>query len=179
ALAIQEQKIPDSSAHAATLFGLASLLREEQHQDEAEHRYAQAVDVLERQTATLGGTPEDRSVFRARFENNYKEYINFLVTQGHPDLALRVLERARAWALLEMLDRARVSPRGSRDSDLERIKHTLQEEIGAKSSYRIGLLDAAGTPAELSELDRQLSRLQDRYREAEEQIELQNPAYIA
>lgn len=179
ALAIQEQQIPNSSAHVSTLFGLASLLRQEQRRDEAEHTYAQAIDVLERQTTRLGGTPEDRSVFRARFENSYKDYVDFLVSQQQPGMALQVLERGRAWALLEMLDRARVTPGAGQDSGLEHLKHSLEAEISAKSSYRIGLLDGGASAARLSELDRELGQLQDRYRETSERIQLQSPAYTA
>lgn len=179
ALAIQLQKVPDSSPHIGTLFGLGSLLRQEHRLEQAEQLYAQAVDVLERQTARLGGTPEERSIFRARYENSYKEYVDFLVALGHPETALRVMERARAWALLEMLTRARVSLGGSRDTRLDRTKHSLEEEIGARSSYRIRLLDSGHTEGQLSELDRRLSELQDRYRETETQIQLQNPAYGA
>ena len=179
ALAIQQQKTPDSTAHVATLFGLASLLRQEHRLEQAEPLYARAVDVLERQTASLGGTPEERSIFRARYENSYKDYVDFLVALGHSEMALRVMERARAWALLEMLTRARVSVDGGRDTRLDRTKHSLEEEIGARSSYRIRLLDSGRTGGQLSELDRRLSQLQDRYRETEEQIQLQNPAYGA
>jgi CHAT domain-containing protein/Tfp pilus assembly protein PilF len=179
ALSILDQKAPDSSAHGAALFGLASLMRQEHRWDEADHAYAQAIDVVERQTTTLGGTPEDRSVFRARFENSYKDYADFLIAQKQPDMALRVLERERAWALLEMLDRARVSPGGGRDSELEHQKRSLEAEISAKSSYRIALLDGGGSDGQLSELDRQLAQLQDQYRETQERIELQDPAYTA
>ena len=179
ALVIQQRTAPDSSAHVGTLFGLAALLRQERRLEEAEQLYARGVDVLERQTASLGGTPEERSIFRARYENSYKDYVDFLVTLGRPEMALRVMERARAWALLEMLTRARVSVGGSRDTKLDRAKHSLEEEIGARSSYRIRLLDSGRTGGQLSEVDRQLSALQDQYRETEGQIQLQNPAYGA
>ena len=179
ALAILEQKVPDGSLRAGTLFSLASLLHQQHKGEEAERLFAQAVDVLERQTASLGGTPEERSVFRARYENQYKEYVDLLVALGHADTALRVLERARAWALLEMLARARVSLQGGHDSGLDRAKHSLEEEIGAKSSYRIRLLDGPHTEGQLSELDRRLAELRERYRETDEQIQLQNPAYAA
>jgi CHAT domain-containing protein len=177
ALAILEQKVPDGSARASTLFSLASLLRQEHQPEEAERLFGQAVDVLERQTASLGGTPEERSIFRARYENSYKDYVDLLITLGHAETALRVLERARAWALLDMLARARVSLNGGHDSGLDRTKHSLEEELGAKSSYRIRLLDGPHTAGQLSELNRRLAQLQDRYRETEEQIQLQNPAY--
>jgi CHAT domain-containing protein/Tfp pilus assembly protein PilF len=179
ALAIQERKVPNSSAHVGTLFGLASLLRQERRLKEAEQVYVRAVDVLERQTDSLGGTPEERSIFRARYENSYKDYVDFLVAQGHSEAALRVTERARAWALLEMLARARVTVSGSHDTRLDRAKHSLEEEIGARSSYRIRQLDSGRTEGQLSEADRRLAQLQDQYRETEEQIQLQNPAYGA
>jgi CHAT domain-containing protein/Tfp pilus assembly protein PilF len=179
ALAIQQRKVPDSSAQVGTLFGLASLLRQRRRLEEAEQLYARAVDVLERQTASLGGTPEERSVFHARYENSYKDYVDFLVALGHSEMALRVMERARAWALLEMLTRAQVSVGGSRDTRLDRTKHSLEEEISARSSYRMRLLDSGRTEGQMSELDRRLSQLQDQYRETEEQIQLQNPAYDA
>ena len=191
ALAIQEQKVPDSSAHAGTLFGLASLLRQEHKLEESDRTFERAVAALEKQTDSLGGTTEERAVFRARFENNYKDYVGLLVMQGRPEDGLRVLERARAQGLLEMLARARVSVGGSRDTGLDRTRRSLEDEIAAKSSYRIRLLDsgalqAAGAlqpagPAAgaLPELDRQLAQLQGRYRETEQQIQLQNPAYTA
>jgi len=179
ALAIQERKVPDSGAHAAALFALASLRRQQHELDDAERLYAQGIDVLEKQTASLGGTPEERSIFRARYENSYKEYVDLLVALGHPEDALRVLERARAWALLEMLGKAQVSLHGSHDSGLDRTKHSLEAQIGARSSYRIRLLDGRHTEAQLSELDRRLTELRDRYRETEDQIQLQNPAYAA
>jgi CHAT domain-containing protein/tetratricopeptide (TPR) repeat protein len=179
ALAIQERKVPDSSAHAGGLFAFASLLRQEKKREDAARTYAEAVDVLERQTDSLGGTPEDRSVFRARFENSYRDYVDLLVGMGHADLALHVLERARARALLEMLSVARVSVRGGRDSALDRLKRSLEEEIGARSSYRIRLLDGSHTGSQLSELDKELSDLQARYRETEDQLALQDPAYAA
>jgi CHAT domain-containing protein/Tfp pilus assembly protein PilF len=179
ALTIQERNVPDSTAHVSALFQLASLLRQKHNQEQAERTYAQAVDVLERQIASLGGTPEDRSVFRARYEDEYKAYVDLLVIQGRADQGLSVLERARAWALLEMLARAQVSLHAGRDAGLERIKRTLEDEIGARSSYRIRLLDGGYTHGQLSDVDRRLAELQDRYREIEDQIQLQNPAYAA
>ena len=179
AVAIQERKVPDNFAHAYGLFALASLLRQERKEEDAEPLFAQAIDVLERQTASLGGTPEERSVFRARFDSNYKEYIELLISMRRFEQALRVLERARAWALLEMLARARVTVGANRDSDLDRLKRSLEEEIGAKSSYRIRLLDGPHTDAQLAELTRQLGGLRDRYRETEDQMQLRNPAYAA
>ena len=179
ALAIQEQKTPVSGARAGTLFGLASLLRAQRRVDEAGQAYAAAADVLEKQTASLGGTAEERSVFRARYENNYKDYVDFLITQRQPEAALRAMERARAWALLEMLATVRVSPGGSHDAALDRRKHSLEEEIGAASSYRIRLLDDGRTGPQLADLDRRLAELQSRYRETEEQLQLLNPAYDA
>jgi CHAT domain-containing protein len=179
ALAIQERRVPDSSGHVSALFGLASLLRQEHDREQAERTYARAVDVLERQTASLGGTPEERSVFRARYENDYKSYVDLLVVLGQAEQGLSVLERARAWALLEMLARAQVSFHGGRDAVLDRVKRSLEDEIGARSSYRIRLLDGGYTQGQLSDVDRRLAELEDRYREIEDQIQLQSPAYAA
>jgi CHAT domain-containing protein len=112
ALKIQEQKTPNNSARAGTLFALASLLRQEKKREDAEPLFAQAADVLERQTDRLGGSPEDRSVFRARYENSYRDYADLLVALGQTDESLRILERARARGLLEMLAEARVAVHG-------------------------------------------------------------------
>lgn len=179
ALAVQERKVPNNSAHTSTLFALASLLRQEHKREEAQRMYARAVDTLEGQIGTLGGTPDEHSVFRARFEDSYKNYVDFLVALGHPDLALGMSERARAWALLESLKRGRVSVPGSPDSRLERMRHSLREQIGATASYRIRLLDSGRNGSELPALDRRLSELEDRYRDVEEEIELHNPAYTS
>jgi CHAT domain-containing protein/Tfp pilus assembly protein PilF len=177
ALAILQRKIPGSRAHAGVLLRLASLLRQQHRHADAERLYAQALDVLDTQTARLGGTLEARSEFRARYENDYKDYAGLLVALGRPELALHVLERARARTLLEMLASARVSVLGNGNEELGRAKLSLQHEIDTKSSYRIRLLDGRHTAAELSEVDSRLSELRDRYQRTEEQIQLHNPAY--
>ena len=179
ALTIQERNVPDSTAHVSALFQLASLLRQEHDPQQAERIYVRALDVLDRQIASLGGTPEDRSVFRARYENDYQAYVDLLVVLGQPEQGLSVLERARAWALLETLARAQVAVPAGRNAGLDRTKRSLEDEIGARSSYRIRLLDGGYTQGQLSAVDRRLGELQDQYREIQDRLQLQNPAYAA
>jgi CHAT domain-containing protein/Tfp pilus assembly protein PilF len=179
ALSIRETKSPGSVAHVNLLFALGSFLRLHQRPDEAGEFYERAIAILDKQGLQLGGTEEDRSLFSARYESRYKEYIDLLMEQGKPGLAFDILERSRARSLLEQLAASRIDVREGCDPALLRQERSLRESIGFQSNYRLRLLDSASTKAQLAISDRQIARLRERYEEVEGQIRLKSPAYAA
>jgi CHAT domain-containing protein/Tfp pilus assembly protein PilF len=179
ALAIRDAKMPGSAQQASVLFDLASVLRQEEQWDAAETLFSQATNILENQTSHLGGTEEDHSLFRAKYEARYKEYIDLLIAQKKPDLAFHVLERSRARSLLELLASAQINIKDGCDPKLLQQEHSLQESISSKSNDRIRLLNRGHTTKQLTVLDQQTAALREQYEEIEAQIQLKSPAYAA
>jgi len=178
-LAIREAKMPGSAQHASVMFDLASVLRQEEQRDAAETLFSQATNILENQASQLGGTEKDHSLFRAKYEARYKEYIDLLIAQKKPELAFHVLERSRARSLLELLASAQINIKDGSDPKLLQQEHALRESISSKSNYRIRLLSRGRTTKQLTALDQQLAALREQYEDVEAQIQLKSPAYAA
>lgn len=179
ALVIREKKVPGSLSHAGALLALASVLRERHQMDPAARLYAEAIRVLDSQMAHLGGTDDVRSAFRAEYESHYQDYIDLLISQKKPELAFDVVERSRARTLLELLESAQVDIRNGCDPELLRREHALRESIGAKSSYRLQLLDGEHIGEQLTALDKQIGELREQYEEVKTQLRIDSPAYAA
>lgn len=179
ALIIREEKMPGSLSHANVLMALASLLREEHKTDDAAQFFEEGITVLDNQMSSLGGSEEVRSAFRARYEANYKNYADLLVTDAKkPDEAFNVVERSRARTLLELLENAQINIHSGCSPELLRRESSLRESISAKASYRLQLLDAAHTDA-LTTLDKQIQNLKEQYEEVKTEIRLESPGYAA
>jgi len=179
ALAIREKLVPGTGQHAWALFSLASMLREEKQLDAASDFFAQGISAVENQTARLGGTEESHSSFRARFEDNYKSYIDLLIVRKQPELAFHVLESSRARTLLELLATAHVDIHQGGDPALLRRERSLRELIAARSSHRIRLLNRRHTDEQIAALDKQLGELQQQYDDIEAEIRFTSPDYAA
>lgn len=179
ALSIRESRVPGSLPHAGVLFSLASVLHRQHQLDAAEQLFSQATGILESEASQLGGTEDERSFFRARYEAQYKEYIDLLIAERKPELAFHVLERSRARSLLEMLANARLNIRSGCDPRLLRQERSLRESISLESNYRVRLLDGIHTEKQLAVLDQQIAGLREQHEEIEEQIRFKSPAYAA
>jgi CHAT domain-containing protein len=102
-LKIRQAQQPGSGAEAEAYQRLAALKRRRRRSDEALPMYLRALDILDRQTRTLGGTDEVRSRFAALYAPCYHETIDLLMEMGRPAEAFHVLERYRARAFLALL----------------------------------------------------------------------------
>lgn len=179
ALAIWEKTAPGGLTHAGTLLSLASLARQEHQPDAALRFYADAMVVLDREMAQLGGTDDVRSVFRAKYEGYYNDYIDLLVKQNQLERAFQVLESSRARTLLEFLESAHVDFTKGADPELLGQERSLQGLIGSKSSYRLRLLERPDTGEQVAALDHDLEELRKQYEEVKTQIWLDSQAYAA
>jgi CHAT domain-containing protein/Tfp pilus assembly protein PilF len=179
ALVIREKLAPGSRELAESLAAVGSILREEQQLDEATQLYARAVNVLENQTALLGGSEEVRSSFRASHSDIYTDYVDLLLIQKQPEQAFGVLERSRARTLMEMLAAARVDIRKGADPVLLEQERSLQESLTAKSERRLQLLGEKNTEKQVAALEKEIAGLDKQYQGIEEQLHLNSPAYIA
>ncbi|HZR27531.1 MAG TPA: CHAT domain-containing protein [Terriglobales bacterium] len=179
ALAILNEKAPGSVDHAESLAALAAIMRRKQRPDAAAQFYERALSVLENQTAHLGGTEENRSGFRAKYADYYKNYIDLLLTQKQPEHAFHVLERLRARSLLETLAQAHADIRKGVDPALVEKERSLQESLNAKSSRRIKLSGDQQAKEQLAIFDKEINDLLAQYKDVEEQIRANSPSYAA
>lgn len=179
ALEIREKLSRTSAQSAETLMALAEVAGSKQQWELAEQRFQQAFNALEGQTARLGGTEKIRAGFRARFETDYKNYVDLLIRRDKPDLAFNVLERSRARSLLETLAAARVNIREGVSSALLGQEKILKADITAKSDRRIGLLVDKHSDESIAAVDKEIKDLLDQYTQVESQIQHSSPRYAA
>jgi CHAT domain-containing protein/Tfp pilus assembly protein PilF len=178
-LAIRKRLAPESAGYAEALAKLARILCEKQQTDEAARFYGEAIDVLDRQLARLGGSIEARAKFRAKHSDYYSEYASLLVEQGKPEIAFAVLERSRARTLLEMLAEAHVDVRQGVDPTLIEKERLLQAILTAKTNRKVDLLEGEHTPEQLASMNREMDAALSAYQELEGQIRTNSPKYAA
>lgn len=179
ALAIREKLAPGSKEHAESLAAVAAVLQDQQQLNAAAQYYEQATNALESQIARLGGSEEERSGFRAAYQNYYKEYIDLLTSQNHPELALQVSERSRARILVEMLESAHVDIHKGADPILLERERSLQESIKAKTNRRVQMIGDRNSKKQVAILTEEIEELEEQYQEVEAQLRLNSPAYAA
>src|SRR5579859_5698664 len=179
ALVIREKLVPNSKEHVETLADLAEIERRKQQPESAAKLFDEALNVLESQTARLGGSTEIRADFRAKREGYYKDYVDLLVSQKRPDLAFQVLERSRARTLQETLAAAHVDIRKGGDASLLERERELQQSFKAKSERRAQLLEGKHTDEQVAGMEKQIASLLSQYEEVEGQIRATSPAYAA
>jgi CHAT domain-containing protein/tetratricopeptide (TPR) repeat protein len=178
-LSIREKLAFGSADHAATLAGLAWAIRKSGQPEAAQAIYDEALTALESQTARLGGSQEIQSGFRAAHARYYKDYVDLLLEQKRPELALQVLERSRARMLLEMMTAAHVDIRKGVDSQLLERKHRLEADLSAKSALRIQLLGSEHTNEQLATVQKEIERTLAEHEDVEGQIRTSSPRYAA
>ena len=102
ALAIREALAPGSKEEAESLHALGRIsLKSDRH--EAAKLFERAIDSLESQIGSLGGSQDVKSVFRARYRRLYQDAIDLLLELGREAEAFHMLERSRARSFLAML----------------------------------------------------------------------------
>lgn len=77
----------------------------------AEERLFQAVDALEAQRGTLGGSDEHEAFFAAHYQTIYQDLVSFLIENGRGQDGLAALDRYRSYQLARLV--------GSGNADLE------------------------------------------------------------
>src|SRR5207248_5406033 len=86
-LEIREKLSAESELHADSLFGVGSALRAMGEPAESAKLFARALDMVERRAARLDGPEETRSRLRSQYADDYRDYVQLLVTQQQPEQA--------------------------------------------------------------------------------------------
>ncbi|HSM87195.1 MAG TPA: CHAT domain-containing protein [Candidatus Limnocylindrales bacterium] len=177
AQAIFDRIAPESAGEAEVLAGLASIDVREGRTEEAAQLYRRAMNALESQIARFGGSPENRSGFRARHDEIYRDYSGLLVRQKEFERGFEALERSRARMLLEMLATAHADIRKGVAPALLQKERGLQADIRAKSERRIRLLGDEHSEPRLKSIEKEISSLVSEYQEVEADIRSASPGY--
>jgi CHAT domain-containing protein/Tfp pilus assembly protein PilF len=180
ALAILDKIAPGSTRHGEILASLAKTVRHTGRLELAEQLYRQALDDFEEQTAQLPDSDITRSLFRAKHDEYYRDYIDLLVEQTRTEEALETLERSHAHTLFEMLSHSQIEIRRDTDPILLTRERQLRESLYAKSKFRDLLLAGQKhTAREMNALDAELASLRTGYAEIEKEITASSPRYAA
>lgn len=168
-----------STARVEIILALADLKLRKGELQSADQLFRHGLSELEERTSHLGGAADVRSGFRARFDVYYRDYVDLLVTQGQPELALEIFERSRARSLVEMLAEAHVDIRRNIDPDLLKLANRLQGEIRSKVNRRIDLLTGSHSDAQVTAVTKEIEDLTAEYRSVQGQIRISSPGYAA
>jgi CHAT domain-containing protein/Tfp pilus assembly protein PilF len=176
-LSILKKLAPDSVSYAMSIGSLAENLAATGRPRAAESYYAQALDAFDRQTMQLGGTEETHSMFLAKYNRLYHDYIDLLAKQKEPAAAFHVLERARARSLVELLAEAHIDIRKGVDTSLLQQEQDLRFEINAGLSRRTQILRQPDKDDKLPAINQEIENALSRYRDIEGQIRILSPNY--
>ncbi|HLJ85651.1 MAG TPA: CHAT domain-containing protein [Candidatus Angelobacter sp.] len=175
ALGMMEKLMPDSLFDIDALTGLAGVLLQQGRRDEALAILRDVIGKVENPDH-LGGTNEDRSFHRAKYERFYQLYSALMLERGELQSALSIVERSRARTFVEMLAQSRINTSQGFSSELLERDRRLQGSLNAKWQYRVQLLSGKHTDDQLAVLDQEISRLREQYDELEAEMEAKGPA---
>jgi CHAT domain-containing protein len=99
--------------------------------------------------------------------------------EGFDALALEAGERARARGLLELLTEARVDIRHGADAALLERERELAQSLNAKAKRQMELQGRRGGEEHLSDLNKEITALEDEYQQVQATIRSRSPHYAA
>ncbi len=176
ALAIRRRSAPGSLLTAESEHNLGMLLWKVGRLPEAEVELRRAVDDLEAQLATLGGTEEARSIFAAEFADYYRDYLRLLVELRRHDDAFLLLERYRAGSFLRTLAQRDLGAPVEVPPDLESERRSVNAEY-ERVQQEIARLKPSSQAKELDEALGRLEGLRRRQSEIADAIRKASPRY--
>jgi CHAT domain-containing protein/tetratricopeptide (TPR) repeat protein len=151
----------------------------------ARKRIEESLTLIETVRARAG-SQQLRASYLASMENAYEFYIDLLLQShakdaaaGYAAEALAASERGRARSLLEMLNEAHVDIREGVGSDLIARERELSQLLNAKAQRQIQLKAQKGSAEEIAILDKEISALEDEYRQTQVAIRKNSPQYAA
>ena len=179
ALELRRKRIPEgySIDTAKTLYSLGRAERRMGQSQEGILDICRAVDVLDRQRARLGGTPEERASFGTLFAGYYQACLEGLIELGRPAEAFHVLERGRARSFLEFL-----AERDLRLADLPPELAAERRRVNAeydRVQSQLAPLSAGRDDAEIARLTEELRGLRTRQEEILARIRQESPRAAA
>ena len=177
ALQATTELAPESNGYR--LAELAGTVRKLERPDEAAKLYAEALDVFDRLSTTLGGSTDTRAGFREQHAKYYSDYVDLLIAQKKSELAFQVMERARARTLLEILAESHIEIRQGVEPAVIEKERLLQAALTAKTNRKITLLEGEHTDEQLTTIKKEIDEILADYEELKGQIRLSSPKYAS
>ncbi|MGE0130289.1 MAG: CHAT domain-containing protein [Blastocatellales bacterium] len=181
--------VANASGEAATLARIARVESDLGSLNDARQHIEAALGIVETLRSKIAAQ-ELRTAYFASVQSYYDFYIDLLMRiarqeeseEGRAEqwaAALVASERSRARSLLELLAEARADLRRDVDPDLRAREQSLQHLLNSRVEGQLRLLNGPHTPAQAERAAREISRLQDQYREVQTRIRQSNPRYAA
>jgi CHAT domain-containing protein len=175
--------LSDRINESATLYALGSLELKQNNLDKAEDRLRESIDVTE--NVRRVSTSSDLTVaFSASVHDRYTTYIECLMRKGQTkpqqDLAVTAFqtsELAKARSLAELLRSTQTNLAPGLDPQLAQREKSLRQSLRIKEDARVTLLSREYKQEELVALNAEIARLETEYKEVNETIRTQYPAY--
>jgi CHAT domain-containing protein/Tfp pilus assembly protein PilF len=168
--------IADRAGEAETRTALARLEARLGRIPEARAQVEKTLALIESLRVTLTN-PDLRASFLSAYRQAFELEIDLLMRQGQAREALEVSERARARALLDLLQEARASVQTGGDPELRAREKALTERLNAKAERQTEQLSRTGTAraADESELQALLTEMDG----VRAEIRRRSPRYAA
>jgi CHAT domain-containing protein len=170
---------------ARALYGIARVERDQGDLVKARRRIEAALSLVESARADAG-SQELRASYLASAQKYYEFYIDTLMRlhKSHPaELfdaeALKASEHARARSLLELLTESRVDIRQGVDATLLERERNLAQRLNAKAQRQLQLTGQRNSEAQLAEIKKEISAIEDEYNQVEAAIRINSPRYSA
>ena len=179
ALQIRQTLAPNSAAYADSLAALANLSRLQHRWDDAGAKYEKVLDVLDAQSSRIGGVPEGRFRFYAKYANYYSQYISVLIQKGEHARALEILERSRARTLIHLLEQGDIHIRSGLAPTLVQRDQKVRLLIAKSLDDRLRTILAKHTQEQVSRIDQKIAELQSERERFAAEMRAGNPLYAA
>ena len=147
---------------------------------------ADALSIIESARSKVASS-KLRISFQATVHQYYELHVDVLMRMhraapggGHAAEALQVSENARARALLEMLNEARVDMRRGVDPTLVERERSISRALNARAERQARLLaEGHAARAEIESLGREINELSARLEETQSEIRIKSPRHAA
>lgn len=181
--------VANSSAEAATLARIARVESDLGSLNDARQHIEAALNIIETLRSKIAAQ-ELRTSYFATVQSYYDFYIDLLMRMARQEeteegrdgqwaAALLASERARARSLLELLAEAHADLRRDIDPALRAREQSLQQLLNRRIEEQLRLLNGPYTEAQAERAAKEISRLQDQYRDVQTQIRQRSPRYAA
>jgi CHAT domain-containing protein/Tfp pilus assembly protein PilF len=177
ALDLQRKLAPGTTGEAKALYFLGRAERRAGRSEEGSRDLCNAIDVLDRQRARIGGTEEARTSFESTLGNYYQACLESLIQLGRPADAFHALERGRARSFLTLL-----AERDLRLSDLPPEFAAERRHLDAeydRVQSQVARLSSGRDDAEIERLTNELRGLRTRQDEVVAILRRESPRSAA
>ena len=175
--------LSDQVNQSAALYALGSLALTQDDLESAENYLRQSIEATEN-IRRVPTSNDLATAFSATVHERYQSYVECLMRKqrAQPELgfsvrAFETSELARGRALAELLRATQTNLAPGLDAQLAEQEKSLRQSLRVLEDYKVVLLSRKYKSEELDKLDADIARLESDYKQVNETIRTQYPAY--